>query len=93
MPRRVRLSRYIRRSAPATIRLGDSIPAIAEYDEILTDNALQKIKIAYPPNPTKSVFWTPFAPLGWAIDIGWLWTYLLAYLPPMFILKKTLTVA
>jgi len=80
-------------SVSGFIRLGNTLPAVAEYDLITTESAVQTVEIVYPPNPKKSVFWTPFAKLGWQWDIGWLITYLLAYLPPMFILKRILKVA
>lgn len=75
------------------MRLGDSIPAVAAFDLIETDSVVQKIEVIYPPNPKKAVFWAPLARYGWPVDFGWLWTYLLAYLPPMLALKKWLNVA
>jgi pyruvate,water dikinase len=75
------------------IRIGESIPPVPEYDEILADTAVQKVQIVYPPNPQKAEFWAPLDRLGWHLDFGWLGTYLLAYLPTMFLAKRLLGVA
>jgi uncharacterized membrane protein (DUF106 family) len=41
------------------------------------------------PRPAHTrTLWRPFAALGWAWDAGWLWLYLAAYIPAMFLFIK-----
>ncbi len=54
---------------------------------------LMSLRVVYPPPEEKPVFWKPIEPvvLGWLP--GWLWVYLLAYVPPMFLLRWLLGLA
>ena len=65
---------------------------------------VKELRVVYPGSSRKPVFWQPLAPLGsdrgpailnWlaTIDIGWLWLYLLTYLPVLFILQALMKVA
>jgi hypothetical protein len=37
-------------------------------------------------------FWTPFQRWGWKWDVGWLWTYIAAYVPLMFFWRWALRI-
>jgi pyruvate,water dikinase len=51
---------------------------------------LMRVKYSEQKQRNQDVFWAPFAALGWGWDAGWLWTYILAYLPTMLILRRCL---
>ena len=58
------------------------------------ESPIRSARAIYPPPETKRIFWTPLAWLGdnqW--DAGWLLTYLLAYLPVMFVVRWILRIA
>jgi pyruvate,water dikinase len=68
------------------------------------DSPIKEVRIVYPPPARKQVFWQPLAglarhdqlPLAGALavtDIGWLWLYILAYLPALFLSRAVLKVA
>jgi phosphohistidine swiveling domain-containing protein len=68
------------------------------------DSPIKEVRIVYPPPAQKQVFWQPLAglarhdqlPLAGALavtDIGWLWLYILAYLPALFLSRAVLKVA
>ncbi|MEI7834760.1 MAG: hypothetical protein WCJ56_16360, partial [bacterium] len=74
--------------------LGDKYsPALAE----ITGGAsspVKSVKIVYDKAKTKQLFWTPFARFNKPdYDPGWLWIYLLAYIPPMVLLRMLLRLA
>jgi hypothetical protein len=62
--------------------------------------AVHALKIAYAKPPKQETYWAPFAKVPtapvigkWASwDAGWLWVYLLAYLPPMLLLRWLLRI-
>lgn len=65
---------------------------------------VKSLRVVYPGASQKPVFWQPLAGLGtdgdngivrWlaALDIGWLWLYLMTYLPVLFVLQTLLKVA
>ncbi len=65
---------------------------------------LKEVRVVYPGSATKPVFWQPLAALGtdsevalvrWlaSMDIGWLWLYLIVYMPVLFGLQILLKVA
>jgi hypothetical protein len=68
-------------------------PALAEV--LASDQSpIKSARVIYPPTDTERIFWTPMALFGdnqW--DAGWLLTYLLAYLPVMFLARMILRVA
>ncbi|MDD4888603.1 MAG: PEP/pyruvate-binding domain-containing protein [Phycisphaerae bacterium] len=73
----------------ASIVLGDNCaPAAAEVAGP-DGSHVRAVRIVPPPGEQKRVFWSPLA--GW--DIGWLLTYLIVYLPLMFLVKWALRVA
>jgi len=93
-------------SFPVTVAAGDSPPvklnivvgdrcppAAAEVDGPAA-SPIRSARIVYPPPETKRIFWAPLAWLGngqW--DAGWLLTYLIAYLPVMFLSRWILRIA
>jgi hypothetical protein len=46
-----------------------------------------KLKIVHPRSDQKQTFWKPVAYFGNQWDAGWLWLYLITYIPLMFLLK------
>jgi len=84
----------IPRHAPLTINavLGEShAPAPLE----ITDHDAKGIvsaKIVHPRSDQKRTFWAPLSWAGKPWDAGWLWLYLIVYLPVMFGLKWILGV-
>ncbi len=54
---------------------------------------LKELRVVYPAASQKPVFWQPLAALGSPLEIGWLWLYLLTYLPVLFILQALMKVA
>jgi hypothetical protein len=62
------------------------------------------LRVVYPPSGQKPVFCQPLAGLGASnhlpfakelatLDIGWLWVYILAYVPVLFVARAVLKVA
>ncbi|HUR56921.1 MAG TPA: hypothetical protein VM029_04380, partial [Opitutaceae bacterium] len=84
--------------------LGDRFPPTATTVAGRSHFPLKELRVIYPNASQKPVFWQPFARLAtpenpafvhslavW--DIGWLWLYVLTYLPLLFILRTLLKVA
>jgi len=64
--------------------------------EVLADTAspIKSARVIYPPSETRRIFWAPLAWFGnnqW--DAGWLLTYLMVYLPVMFLVRWILRIA
>jgi len=69
------------------------------------NSPFKELRVVYPNSSQKPVFWQPFAALASyrgetaivhslaVVDIGWLWLYVLTYLPLVFILRAVLKVA
>ena len=68
------------------------------------DCPIKEVRVVYPPSGQKPVFWQPLAGLGASshlpvakelatLDIGWLWVYILAYVPVLFVARVVLKVA
>jgi rifampicin phosphotransferase len=68
------------------------------------DSPVKELRVVYPNSSRKPVFWQPLAALGqygdssflqWlaAVNVGWLWLYVLTYLPALAILRAALQVA
>jgi phosphohistidine swiveling domain-containing protein len=74
----------------ATIVLGDTHPPSPSEVTNTPRDPLSSLKLAYHPiNKPAPIF---FAPIGhW--DWGWLWVYLLAYLPAMYVFRFLLKIA
>jgi len=83
---------------------GDSLPPAPAEVEGSADTPVRSVRLAYSKPEIKRVFWAPLARFGWAEgegwthalvawtawDWGWLATYILAYLPAMFALRRLL---
>jgi hypothetical protein len=67
--------------------LGDETPPAATEATGAPAGILRSLKIVYPLPKEKRVFCQPLAGLGWSLELGWLWVYLLTYLPLMFLTK------
>jgi hypothetical protein len=68
------------------------------------DSPIRDVRVVYPPPGQKPVFWQPLAGLRAhdqlpfakdlaAMDIGWLWLYILTYLPALLVSRAVLKVA
>jgi hypothetical protein len=68
------------------------------------DSPVKELRVVYPPSRQKPVFWQPLAGFGnrnhlplakylAAMDVGWLWVYILTYLPALFASRAVLKVA
>jgi hypothetical protein len=57
-------------------------------------NPVRLVKVTYfaPKQPGQDVFWAPLTRIGCRWDAGWLWTYLAAYLPVLFLLRWLLRI-
>ena len=74
--------------------LGDQYPPQVTETAGGRGSPVVSLKLVYNRPDQKRVFWAPLAWLGkphW--EVGWIITYLLAYLPPMFIFRRVLRVA
>jgi len=54
---------------------------------------LRTLSVTYKSPQAPPPFWQPGIRLGWHWDAGWLWTYLIAYLPAMLLAKRLLRIA
>jgi pyruvate,water dikinase len=68
------------------------------------DSPIEEVRVVYPPPAQKLVFWQPLAGLARhdqlpfardlaRLDLGWLWLYILAYMPALFLARAALKVA
>ena len=72
-----------------TVSLGNQYPPGELVAVGGADTPVKEVRAVYPNSAQKPVFWRPFG----TVDIGWLWVYLLTYLPVLFILQALLKVA
>ena len=57
---------------------------------------VKELRVIYPKPKQEPVFWRPRASLGGraaTLDIGWLWLYILVYLPTLVLVRATFRVA
>ena len=84
--------------------LGDDYPPAPRSVKGAGDSPFKELRVVYPQPRLEPVFWRPLArllgdqPGGLltrlaAIDLGWLWLYILAYLPALLIIRWILRVA
>jgi hypothetical protein len=91
---------------PVTVRvvLGEETPPVPRSAKVASDSPVKELRVVYPKPRLEPVFWRPLARLvgdhpgpfsTWlaAIDVGWLWLYILAYLPTLLLVRGTLKVA
>ena len=68
------------------------------------ESPVKELRVVYPKSSNKTVFWQPFAALSryehstllaWlaAVNIGWLWLYVVTYFPALAVLRAALRVA
>ncbi len=69
------------------IVFGRAVPPAPTLVDADPDSVIRQLNVTYPPRPPGVEFWSP---LGF--NIGWLWVYLLAYTPAMFLSKWLLRV-
>ena len=86
------------------IALGEEFPPGHLTAAGSANSPVTGLRVVYPPSGKKPVFWQPLAGLAGhpqvpfadklaVMDLGWLWLYILAYLPALFISKALLKVA
>jgi pyruvate,water dikinase len=83
-------------TAHGTVVLGDRHPPAPETVASPRPNPVRTLQIVYPRPNVARVFWRPFAMFGgkWgAWDAGWVWLYIVAYLPVLLVLRFLLRVA
>ncbi|MDB5322771.1 MAG: hypothetical protein JWN40_4402 [Phycisphaerales bacterium] len=74
----------------ATLVLGDAHPPAPAEVTNTPNDPLTSLKLTYQPiNPKPPIFFAPIAHWDW----GWLWVYLLAYLPAMYAFRFLLKIA
>ena len=89
---------------PVVVKVGDQVGArmwavfgeqlSPERTELSGEAGIVSAKIVYTKPEKKRVFWTPLAWIGmghW--DLGWMMTYLVAYLPAVFVFRRVFKVA
>ncbi|MHB1035418.1 MAG: PEP/pyruvate-binding domain-containing protein [Pirellulales bacterium] len=87
----------------ASVVLGDESPPALRMVTGPGDGPIKEVRIDYPRPKLKPVFWRPLAFLGGtpvpfsarlaAWDVGWLWLYILVYLPTLMLVRLMLKVA
>lgn len=86
------------------VAFGDAYPPTKARTLGPDGSPVKEIQVVYPKPKHKPVFWQPLAVLAgrsqanWAsslaaIDIGWLWLYILVYVPALFLIRAILKVA
>ena len=89
---RVTVSAPGERPLSLAVILGDRHPPRPQDVPAAPGSALVSVSVSYAKPAQPRIFWAPLQALGWSDwDAGWLITYLLAYLPVMFILKRLLS--
>jgi len=73
--------------------LGSQYPPGALAAKGDAGSPVRELRAVYPTSSQKPVFWQPLAVLGSTMDVGWLWLYLITYLPVLFIVQAALKVA
>ena len=72
------------------VRLGDDVPPGLPTEWVQVGTPIQAIQVQAGGARTVQPFWRPLLGLGLEWDIGWLGTYLLAYLPVFVVLRRAL---
>ena len=92
------------RPVVVSVVLGSRFPPAAVSASGDPDSPIKELRVVYPGAAQKPVFWQPLAGLAahqnlpfaaWlaVLDTGWLWLYILTYLPLLFILRSLMKVA
>jgi pyruvate,water dikinase len=80
----------------AEVVLGEEYPPVPSRIAGPADSPVKEVRVVYPRSKHEPVFWRPFAPLGGrlgAVDLGWLWLYVLTYLPTLVLARVVMKVA
>ena len=88
----------------ATIVLGPEFPPGSLISLGGPDSPVKELRVVYPAPSRKPAFWRPLAGMEArynlpfarnlaAMDVGWLWVYVLTYLPVLFLSRTVLKVA
>jgi uncharacterized membrane protein (DUF106 family) len=80
----------------ADVVLGEEYPPAPRRVAGPADSPVQELRVVCPKSKLEPVFWRPLASLGGraaSIDLGWLWLYILAYLPALVVVRAVLKVA
>ena len=88
----------------ANVVLGDEFPPGKLIAKGGHDSPIEELRVVYPPPGQKPAFWQPLAGIGAhdhmpfaknldKMDVGWLWLYVFAYLPVLFVSRAVLKVA
>lgn len=76
--------------------LGDDAPPVPGHVTGAAGSPIKELRVVYPKPKQDPVFWRPLAALGGrlaTIDVGWLWLYILVYLPTLVLARAVLKVA
>jgi hypothetical protein len=80
----------------ADIVLGEEYPPVPRRVAGPADSPVKELRVVYPKSRLEPVFWRPLVSLGGraaSMDLGWLWLYILAYLPALVVARAALKVA
>jgi hypothetical protein len=91
-------------AASVNVVLGDKSPPSPSISTGAPGSPVKSLRVSYAKAKQQQFFWRPFArfageeaPGGMAklasFDIGWLWLYILVYLPALFVVRGVLKVA
>jgi pyruvate,water dikinase len=74
--------------------LGDGKGPVQLVRSLDPEAPLPLVKVTYKEQKKEGadVFWAPFQRWGWKRDFGWLWTYIIAYVPLMFFWRWALRI-
>jgi phosphohistidine swiveling domain-containing protein len=84
--------------------LGNTYPPADVAATGPADSPIKELRVVYPGSLQRRAFWQPFATLGLesdstlvntlaGLDIGWLWLYLMVYVPALVLVRRLLHVA
>ena len=79
-----------------SVVLGDEVPPAPCRVAGPAGSPVKELRVVYPKSKQEPVFWRPPAFLGGriaSIDLGWLWLYILVYLPTLVVVRAVLKVA
>jgi hypothetical protein len=83
-------------SASVSVVLGDEVPPAPRRVAGPVGSPVKELRVVYPKSRQEPIFWRPPAFLGGrmaSIDLGWLWFYILVYLPTLVVVRAVLKVA
>jgi hypothetical protein len=78
------------------VTLGDDVPPTPRYVTGAADSPVKELCVIYPKPKQEPVFWRPLASRSGraaTLDVGWLWLYILVYLPILVLARVVFRVA